>query len=79
MEVKRFSNRGDEENHDDKLLKLNMLMLTRDVSDDVKTALVIMMSVKQASEIIHTRLDPIMNGECYTSRKCLVGEDLLCG
>ena len=78
MEVKRFSHRGDEENHDDKLCPLNMLMLDIcDVSDDVKTALVIMMSVKQASEIIHTRLDPIMNGECYTSGKCLVGEDLL--
>ena len=75
MEVKRFLN-GDKKDYNDKLYHLNIqgvLMLSL-VFMTMLPALMIMMSVKQASEIIHRRLDPIMNDECNTAGKYLVGE-----
>ena len=67
---------GTKIDYNDKLYHLNIqgVLMLSVVFMTMLTALIMMMSVKWASEIIHSRLDPIMNDECNTAGKCLVGE-----
>ena len=69
---------GTKKDYNDKLYHLNIQgVLCNAISVvfmTMITALIMMTSVNQESEITHRRLDPIMNDEYSTAGKCLVGE-----